>query len=72
MTLANMRQNGVRMVTASCAAAQRAAQRRTPIDLGQQSMQINHHTRPLNPHPAVRNHRRQHPLEARPDLRQKV
>jgi hypothetical protein len=47
-------------------------QRRTPIDLRQQTTQIINHTRTLNPHTAVRNQRRQHPLEARPDLSQRL
>jgi hypothetical protein len=112
MTLANMRLNGVRMVTASCANCGRSAdvnvdlmpetltvpeaanrlrcsrcgaktistrpagipgrdvmarlttgQRRTPIDLRQQTTQIINRTRTLNPHTAVRNQRRQHPFE---------
>ena len=45
---------------------------RPPIDLGQQSAQIINHTRTLNPHPAVGNQRRQHPLEARLDLSQRL
>jgi hypothetical protein len=46
--------------------------RRTPIDLRQQTTQIINHTRTLNPHTAVRNQRRQHPLEARSDLSQRL
>jgi hypothetical protein len=47
-------------------------QRRTPIDLRQQTTQIINHTRTLNPHTAVRNQPPQHPLEARPDPRQRL
>jgi hypothetical protein len=43
----------------------------TLIDLRQQTPQIINHTRTLNPHTAVRNQPLKHPLEARPDLRQR-
>ena len=60
----------VRLIVGMACAAPRLMQRRTSIDLRQQSMQINRHIGPLNPHTPVRNQLLQHPLEARLDLRQ--
>ena len=50
----------------------RAAQRRPPIYLRQQSPQILRHVWTLKPHTAVRNQRRQHPLQARSGLSQRL
>jgi hypothetical protein len=47
-------------------------QRRPLVDLRQQSLQILHHAQTLKPHTPVINQLFQHPLKARPDLRQRL